>query len=59
MTFLLECSLRITLILGVALAAAVMLRRRSAALRHCILAGALLCAAIIPLLTVAVPRWKV
>ena len=48
-----------TLVLCLALAAALVLRRRSAALRHCILAAAIVCAALVPLAESLAPTWRV
>lgn len=48
-----------TLILCLALAAVPVLRRRSAALRHCILAAAIVCAALVPLVEPWAPAWHV
>ena len=59
MTFLLECALRAAGILAVALCAVSLLGKKSAALRHCILAGAMLCAAAAPAVTLVMPEWNV
>jgi TonB family protein len=48
---------RVSLVLALALAAAALLRHRSAAVRHRVLAAAILCASATPLLTRIVPRW--
>jgi beta-lactamase regulating signal transducer with metallopeptidase domain len=56
---LVDSTLKVSLIVFVALAGAAMLRRRSAALRHWILAAALLCAAATPALRFVVPAWEV
>jgi beta-lactamase regulating signal transducer with metallopeptidase domain len=51
--------IKISLILLCGLAAAEMLRRRSAAVRHWVLAAAVLCAGATPLLEPIVPSWHV
>ena len=58
MNFLLECSLRAAVILAVGLIVVLVLRRASAATRHSILAAAVLGAAVLPVITVAVPQWN-
>jgi beta-lactamase regulating signal transducer with metallopeptidase domain len=58
MSLLLNTTIRITLVVLVALAASAMLRRRSAAVRHFVLAAALACAAATPLLRLVVPTWQ-
>ena len=50
-------ALRSTLVLVVALAALGILRRRSAAVRHIVLAAGIFCAAAAPLLSPIVPSW--
>ncbi len=57
MTFLLESTIKMSLVLAAGLAAAALLRRRSAALRHWVLTAAVLCAAITPLLQATMPAW--
>jgi beta-lactamase regulating signal transducer with metallopeptidase domain len=52
-------SLRISAILLVALLATALLRKRSAALRHRVLATALLCAALLPVLERIAPAWHI
>ena len=59
MTFLLESTIKMSLVLAAGLAAAALLRRRSAALRHWVLTAAVLCAAITPLLQATMPAWHV
>jgi len=49
--------MKMTLIVFCALASTVLLRRRSAALRHWVLAAGLACAAVSPLVAVVVPTW--
>ncbi len=58
MNLLLNTTIRITLIVLVALAASSMLRRRSAAVRHFVLSVALACAAATPALRLVVPAWQ-
>ena len=59
MGLLLESTLKISIVVLIALAAAALSRRRSAALRHWILSAAIVCAAAMPLLTSVVPSWSV
>jgi beta-lactamase regulating signal transducer with metallopeptidase domain len=59
MTFLLVCSLQITVILLMALLAQPFLRKMSAAARHWVLSAAVVFSAIIPLLNVVMPSWSV
>src|SRR5260370_35316106 len=59
MSFLLDSTLKVSLIVLVALGARVLLRRRSAAARHWVLAVAIACAAASPLLGLIVPSWRV
>ena len=49
--------MKMSLIVLSALAASFLLRRRSAALRHWVLAAGVACAAALPILTAAVPAW--
>ena len=58
MNLLLEGAIESSLILIVALAATALLRGRPAALRHAVLAAAIACAAIAPVLGRAVPAWQ-
>ena len=58
MSFLLETAIKISLVTGLGLAAVVLLRRGSAALRHWLLAAALLTALATPLLTGLAPSWS-
>src|SRR3954467_6282077 len=51
--------LRSSVILAVGLVAQVLLSRRSAALRHCVLAGTIFMAAAIVPLSLTVPSWNV
>src|SRR5687768_9094335 len=57
MTVLLPATLQASAILVVVLGALQLLRKRTAALRHAVIAMALGCAAIVPLLGVIVPPW--
>jgi beta-lactamase regulating signal transducer with metallopeptidase domain len=50
--------MKISLIVLAGLAASLLLRRRSAALRHWVLAVAVCCAAIVPLIEGIVPTWR-
>ena len=59
MTLLVETTVKVSLILLLALAVLPLLRRRSAALRHWVLSASLLCAAVTPLAQLAVPSWHV
>src|SRR5688500_19028973 len=54
-----EITLKVTVILLFALAVMPLLRSRAAALRHWILAAALMCAAAVPLVRLVVPAWQV
>lgn len=57
MNFLFESTVEFSLIALVALAAGALLRKRSAAMRHWVLAVALTCAAVTPLLGLVAPSW--
>ena len=59
MTFLLSVTIKIALLTLVALAATVLLRRRSAALRHWVLATGLLACFCIPALELWMPAWSI
>jgi TonB family protein len=50
--------IQVTLVLALGLAATMVLRRRSAALRHWVLAGAIACAALMPLAEAVAPAWQ-
>jgi beta-lactamase regulating signal transducer with metallopeptidase domain len=56
--FLLNTTLKVSLIVVVAFAAGAALRRRSAAVRHFVLAAALACAAATPALRLVAPAWQ-
>lgn len=55
---LLDVTIKVSLIVLVALAATMLLRTRSAAVRHWVLSAALLCAAATPVLQLIVPTWQ-
>ena len=55
---LLNTSIKVTLIVLVALTATALLRRRSAAVRHFVLAAALVCAGATPALRLVAPAWQ-
>ena len=59
MTALFELSLKTSLILAIGLLTAVVLHRRSAAVRHWVLATAIACAGAVPVLAVVVPSWTI
>jgi TonB family protein len=56
---LLESTVKVSIILGAALIATTLLRRHSAAVRHWVLAAAVVCAAATPLLQPLLPNWSV
>src|SRR5258705_14004384 len=58
MTALVELTLKTSLILALGMLAAFALRRRSAAVRHWILASTLFCAAAAPLIGLLTPQWS-
>lgn len=57
--YLVVLAVQVSVVAGVALAAAAMLPRRSAALRHWILAAALACATCLPVLGLVAPDWTI
>lgn len=59
MTLLLDVTIKMSVILSFALAAARLLRGQSAAVRHWTLAAAIACAAASPLVALVVPSWQV
>jgi TonB family protein len=59
MTLLLETAVKSTAIVAVALALMPLLRRRTAAMRHAILAAALLGAAVAPFMRSVIPTWRI
>jgi beta-lactamase regulating signal transducer with metallopeptidase domain len=58
MTLLLESTIKISLLLGLALTATALLRHRSAALRHWVLAAAIASSMAIPALMTVAPSWS-
>jgi TonB family protein len=58
MSLLVDAAIKTSLILLFALMAVFLLRRRSAAMRHWLLAVAIACVAIAPLLTPVAPSWQ-
>lgn len=58
MSLVFDSVIRISLVLLFGLAATLLLRRRSAAVRHWLLATSLMCAAALPVLTVVAPAWS-
>lgn len=58
MTFLFECTIKTSAILVIALSSLRLLRKRSAAVRHCVLAVAICLAAITPVLSLVMPSWN-
>ncbi len=59
MSLLLGAAFKVSAVLFVGLCAAALLRTRSAALRHWVLAAAIVCAAAAPLIGLIVPAWHV
>ncbi|HEX3702598.1 MAG TPA: M56 family metallopeptidase [Vicinamibacterales bacterium] len=59
MSPLLNAAVKVSIILAAGFVASALLRRRSAALRHWVLAAAVICAAATPLLELIVPAWRV
>ena len=57
MSSLLDSTLKVSLIILLALGATLLLRRRSAAVRHWVLAVAIGCAVATPLLALIMPAW--
>jgi beta-lactamase regulating signal transducer with metallopeptidase domain len=58
MSLLATLTLDVTIVIAIALAATMILRRQSAALRHWVLASALACAAAMPLFEATLPSWR-
>ena len=56
---LLESALRVSLVTAIALLALAILRTRSAALRHWVLASAIVCGLALPMVQPLVPSWEV
>jgi beta-lactamase regulating signal transducer with metallopeptidase domain len=59
MMWLLETTVKMSLVLAVGLAAAMLLRQRSAALRHWVIAATIVCAGSIPLFGLVAPAWTI
>jgi TonB family protein len=59
MTVLLGSTLKVSLVVLAGLGVAALLRRRSAAARHSVIAASLLCALALPILELVVPAWGV
>jgi beta-lactamase regulating signal transducer with metallopeptidase domain len=57
MMWLLDTTVRMSLVLGIGLGAALALRHGSAALRHWVIAAAIFCSATVPVLGLVVPAW--
>ena len=57
MSFVLDCTLKVSLVILAGLAVSRLLRRRSAALRHWVLATSLVSAAVLPLVEPWLPSW--
>jgi beta-lactamase regulating signal transducer with metallopeptidase domain len=57
MTMMLAAAADASLVLALAIVAAAILRHRSAAVRHCVLAAAIVCALLLPVFEVALPSW--
>jgi beta-lactamase regulating signal transducer with metallopeptidase domain len=58
MSLLLASTLDLTIVIAVAFALAFALRRRSAALRHAVLAAAIAAGAALPALEIVIPQWE-
>jgi beta-lactamase regulating signal transducer with metallopeptidase domain len=59
MMWLLEITARMSLVLALGLAAVLLMRQRSAALRHWVIAATIVCAGSIPVLGLVAPSWTV
>lgn len=59
MIALVDVTIKVSALVLVALAVARLSRRRSAAARHCVLASALACVTVVPLVGLAVPSWRI
>jgi TonB family protein len=59
MSLLLEATIKVSLIILFGIGLATLLRRRSAAVRHWVLATAIVCAAALPAIQLVVPAWAV
>src|SRR4030095_5943961 len=58
MTFLLHSAIQVTAVLSIALTSLSLLRKRSAALRHCVLSTAILFSILMPAFNLLVPVWN-
>ncbi len=58
MNLVLDSTIKVSLVLLIGMAIASLLRRRSAAVRHCVLATAIFCATAVPVLELLVPPWR-
>lgn len=58
MTLLLAFAIRSSIVLLIGIGAAALLRTRSAAVRHCVLTGAIVAAAAVVPLSLAIPAWE-
>jgi|SoiMethySBSTD1v2_1073268.scaffolds.fasta_scaffold3334997_2 hypothetical protein len=57
MSFVLECSIRASIIVAAGLIASWLMQRASAAARHSLLAAAMFCAAVLPIVVIGAPKW--
>ena len=57
--WLLETTVKMSLVLAIGLAAAMLLRQRSAALRHWVIAATIVCAGSIPVFGLVTPTWTI
>ncbi len=58
MILLVESAIKVAIIVLVALACLPLLRKRPAALRHWLLAAAIVCGATAPVVSLAIPAWR-
>jgi TonB family protein len=59
MSLLLDSTFKVSVVILAGLAATMLLRKRSAAIRHWALAAAILCATLMPALQLVVPAWQI
>jgi len=59
MSLLLDSTFKVSFVILAGLVATVLLRKRSAAIRHWALAAAILCATLMPVLQLVVPAWQI
>ena len=59
MTFVLDATFKVSLVVFAGLALASLFRRRSAAVRDWILAATIVCAAVTPILELMLPAWSI